>query len=114
MTTAQLKTRVPCTSGAPTTITGSRSADAATIVVDRRLDAVEQGVLEEQVVDGVAASATARGTPPRATPSSWHARACSSTISALRAGSAIATGTVQAATRANPWAYADQKSTPAL
>ena len=39
-----------------------------------------------------------------ATPSSWQARACSSTVRAFAAGSASAMGTVQAATRANPWA----------
>ncbi|MDF2665612.1 MAG: hypothetical protein K0R81_1462 [Microbacterium sp.] len=42
------------------------------------------------------------GKTATATPSASHARADSSTASALAAGSAIATGIVHAATRANP------------
>ena len=103
MTTAQLSTRVPCTSGAPTTSTGSRSADAATISATAVLDAVEQGVLQEQVVDGVAAQAQLGEDRHR------HAVVVAGAGllehgAALAAGSAIATGIVQAATRANPWA----------
>ena len=47
------------------------------------------------------------GNSATATPSSWQARACSRTVRALAAGSAIATGIVHAATRAKPWAYAE-------
>ena len=90
--------------GRPTTSTGSRSADAATIVGDRLLDRVEQGVLQQQVVDGVAgqrqlredrdrdAVVVAGAGLPRARARRW------------RRGRRSATGIVQAATRANPWA----------
>ena len=47
------------------------------------------------------------GNTATATPSSWHSRACASTARALAAGSATVTGSVQAATRANPCAYAE-------
>ena len=39
-----------------------------------------------------------------AVPSAWQARACSSTASALACGSAMTVCSVQAATRAKPWA----------
>ena len=51
MTTAALTTRVPCTSGAPTTSTGSRSAERLDELGDGLLDAREQRVLQQQVVD---------------------------------------------------------------
>src|SRR5690242_14425206 len=113
MTTAQFTTRVPCTSGAPTTITGSSEADPSTIVSiaastpSSNVCCISRSSMEYPHSDS-------SGNTASATDSSWHRRACSSTISALRAGSAMATGTVQAATRAKPWAYDDQKSTPQL
>ena len=45
--------RCRCRSGAPTTSTGSRSADAATISASGLLDGVEQGVLQQDVLDRV-------------------------------------------------------------
>ena len=47
------------------------------------------------------------GNTATATCSSWHARASASTARALAAGSATLTGSVHAATRAKPWAYAE-------
>ena len=47
------------------------------------------------------------GNTATATCSSWHPRASVSTAAAFAAGSATVTGSVHAATRANPWAYAE-------
>ena len=69
---------MPCTSGAPTTSTGSRSAEAATSSARAVLDGLEQRVLQEQVVDGVAGEAQL-GEDRHGDPSSWQARACAST-----------------------------------
>ena len=49
------------------------------------------------------------GSTATATPSADSCRATSMTLAALRAGSATYTSVVQAATRANPWAYSEEK-----
>jgi hypothetical protein len=106
MTTAQLSTRVPCTSGAPTTSTGIRSALASTISAiarctpSSRVSWRNRSSIEYPVSDSSGNTATA-------TWSSWHLRASASTAEAFAAGSATVTGSVHAATRAKPCAYAE-------
>ena len=92
-------------SGAPTTSTGRRSAVASTIAGDRLVDGVEQRVLQEQVVDGVAAQAQLGEDRDARRRRRGRSRACASTASALRSGSTATIGSVHAATRAKPWAY---------
>ena len=84
---------MPCTSGAPTTSTGSRSAEAATTLGDRRLDRLEQRVLQQQVVDGVAAQAQLGEHRDRDAVVVARPRLVEDRSRALAAGSAIATGT---------------------
>ena len=69
---------------------------------DRRLDRVEHGILHHEVVDRVAGEAQL-GEHRDGDGSRRRTRAAvASTASALVAGSAIETGIVHAATRANP------------
>ena len=68
----------------------------------RRVHGVEEDVLEEEVLDGIP-SQRQFGKTATATPSSWNRRTCSMIRSAFVAGSARATGSVHAATRAKPW-----------
>ena len=75
-------------------------------VGDGLLDAGEQGVLQQQVVDGVPAQRQLGEQRDRHALLVAGARLLEDGR-ALAAGSAIATGIVHAATRAKPWAYAE-------
>ena len=74
---------------------------------DSGVDARQQGVLHQQVVDGVPAQRQLGEQRDRDALVVARARLRRARCAALAAGSAIATGTVQAATRAKPWAYAE-------
>ena len=81
---------------------------------DRRqslVHGVQQHVLPEQVVDGVPGEGEL-GEHRDRYPESDRRRLTSTTLSALRIGSAMWTSAVQAATRANPCAYSDWNLMP--
>ena len=85
MTTAQLSTRLPCTRGAPTTSTGSRSAASAT---SSRAPPrpPRAGCPAAAGRRWHSRTAPARGRRPRDAASSWQARTSASTVARLPAG----------------------------
>ena len=108
-TAAQLNSEWSTRKGSPSTATVAMPSLAATHPRQRRLAAVEQRTLVEQVVAGVGRQAQfGKGHQRRAALAAW----CSSATlcSALKAGSATRQRGTATATRAKPWRYRLKKS----